>query len=430
MHLYPARLCYEPLARQEAHQLEALNTLLQYLSAHSPFYRERLDVGSIALQHLQALSGLPFTTKEDLQQRNWDFLCVPRAAIREYTTTSGTLGKPVTIALSENDLQRLAYNECQSFQIAGGKSGEVYQLALTLDRQFMAGMAYYSGIRQMGATVIRCGPGLPQLQWDTIQRLQTTAMVAVPSSLLSLARWARSNGFDPAKSSVQKAICIGENLRKPDFSLSALGHQLQQEWPLQLYATYASTEMQTAFTECAAGMGGHQQPELCIIEIVDEEGRVLPDGMEGEVVVTTLGIEAMPLLRYKTGDIATLHAIACTCGRHSKRLGPIVGRKAQMIKYRGTTLYPPAIFDLLDEAGLLDAYVVELSSNERGTDDLLIHLHTPNEQEGFAEWLRGVFQARLRVAPSLAFHSAEEVQAMLRPGNARKAIRFIDRRTH
>ena len=114
----------------------------------------------------------------------------------EYTSTSGTLGSPVTIALTEKDLQRLAYNEFKSFTCAGGGPEDVYQLMLTLDRQFMAGMAYYSGIRKLGAGIIRVGPGVPSLQWETIFRLKPTVLVAVPSFILKLIQYAADHKID------------------------------------------------------------------------------------------------------------------------------------------------------------------------------------------------------------------------------------------
>ncbi|HMC85393.1 MAG TPA: hypothetical protein VKI61_07700, partial [Chitinophagaceae bacterium] len=156
-------------------QEQGLTETLCYLQQHSPFYKDlfgtnKIDVSTI--KKLEDLQQLPFTAKEDLQQRNDDFLCVPKNKIIEYTSTSGTLGSPVTIALTENDLQRLAYNEYSSFLCADGKADDIYQLMLTLDRQFMAGMAYYAGIRKMGAGIIRVGPGVPSLQWQTIERIE------------------------------------------------------------------------------------------------------------------------------------------------------------------------------------------------------------------------------------------------------------------
>ncbi len=303
------QLAFAPLEQQDSFALEALRRVLDYSRQHSPFYKEKLGNLHYSLQSLKDVQSLPFTTKEDMQVRNMDFLCVPKTAVSEYTATSGTMGKPVTIALTESDLQRLAYNEAQSFRCADGSAEDIYQLALTLDRQFMAGIAYYSGIRAMGAAAVRTGPGLPAFQWETAERLRSTGIVAVPSFLAAMADSAAKEGVDLSQSSITKAICIGEPLRNADFSLNALGRKLADFWPmLTCYGTYAATELQTAFTECSAGMGGHHQPDLIVVEIVDEGGAPLPDGQPGEVVITTLGIEGMPLLRYKTGDVAALHA--------------------------------------------------------------------------------------------------------------------------
>src|SRR5207244_3434926 len=136
-------------------------------------------------------------------------------------------------------------------------------------------------------SLVRTGPGLPQMQWETIQRLGTTNLVVVPSFLLTMAGWAKEQGIDVVNAPVTKAVCIGESVRQADFSLSTLGEQIAREWPIKLYNTYAATELQTAFTECAAGRGGHHQPELVIVEIVDDEGKPVPDETAGEVVITT-----------------------------------------------------------------------------------------------------------------------------------------------
>ena len=155
---------YRPKAQIEILQSEKLRELLLYLNDHSPFYRDMFEKESIDIfniKNLQDLSLLPVTGKEDLQLRNQDFLCVSTEKIIEYSSTSGTLGSPVTIALTENDLSRLAYNEYGSFLCADGKASDIYQLMLTLDRQFMAGMAYYAGLRRLGAGIIRLGPGVP-----------------------------------------------------------------------------------------------------------------------------------------------------------------------------------------------------------------------------------------------------------------------------
>jgi phenylacetate-CoA ligase len=428
MQFHP-KLAFEQRDAQQAHQYNALKELLAYIKGHSAFYKKLLqhtDINSI--KTIEDLQLIPTTSKADMQAHNWDFLCVPKEEIKEYTATSGTMGRPVTIALTENDLQRLSYNEHQSFLCADGGPQDIYQLMLTLDRQFMAGMAYYSGIRRLGAALARTGPGLPAMQWETIMRLQVNSIVAVPSFILKMIEWAMEHNIALEASPVKKIICIGESLRNADLELNALGKKIYDQWPVQLYSTYASTEMQTAFTECNAGRGGHEQPDLIIAEILDEEGKPVAPGEYGEVVITTLGIEGMPLLRYRTGDICTFHETSCNCGRMSRRLSPVLGRKQQMIKYKGTTLYPPALFDILNDISFLSEYVVEVFTNALGMDEIKLHLHTPLPVDDCEMKLKPLLQSRLRVVPLLHFHSAAEMQQMQFPANSRKQVKFIDNR--
>jgi phenylacetate-CoA ligase len=413
-------------------QLLKLKEVLLYLQHCSPFYKRLFEKHKISKRSVNTwddLNHLPTTSKDDLQQYNWDFLCVPRSEIVEYTCTSGTLGKPVTIALTEKDIQRLGYNECISFACAGGSEHDVYQLMLTLDRQFMAGIAYYEGIRKLGAALVRTGPGLPGMQWETIQRLQSTVLVAVPSFVLKLIEFAQQHQIPLEKSSVKKIICIGENIRSYDFSFNIIGKKIKDTWDVELYSTYASTEMQTAFTECSKGRGGHQHPELIIAELLDENNNTVKEGEAGEVTITTLGVEGMPLLRYKTGDIAQGYTDVCACGRATVRLGPIVGRKQQMVKLKGTTLYPPGIFDILNEVQGIQDFTVEVFTNSLGTDDLKLHVLVPDIHRQQAEIsLRSVFQSRLRVVPKICFTDQATIESMQQGGGNRKIKRFIDHR--
>ncbi|MEJ7587124.1 MAG: AMP-binding protein [Ferruginibacter sp.] len=429
--MYLPETPYQPTSIIKQLQEKKLQDLLIYLDKYSPFYKELFSANHInpaAIKTLGDLAQLPTTGKESLQLRNDDFLCVPRGKIIEYSSTSGTLGSPVTIALTEHDLNRLAYNEYASFLCAGGTPRDIYQLMLTLDRQFMAGMAYYSGIRKLGAGIIRLGPGVPSLQWETILRLKPTAIVAVPSFIVKLISYAKEHSIDPNQSTVEKAICIGENIRNTDFSFNMLGKKISEAWDIKLYSTYASTEMQTAFTECSEGRGGHHQPELIIVELLDEDNRQVQPGQQGEVTITTLDVEGMPLLRYKTGDICHYFDEACACGRTTMRLSPVVGRKKQMIKYKGTTLYPPALFDLLHEMEDVQDYVAEVYLNDLGLDEVLLYLLPVSNSDETDRKIRAYLQAKLRVSPHIQYLTLEEMQKIQFPEAGRKAIRFIDRR--
>lgn len=418
-------------------QEERLREQMAYLQARSPYYsrlfrEEGIDPSSI--RTIEDLQRLPFTTKEQLHRYNDDFLCCSRRDVIDYVTTSGTMGDPVTFACTDADLRRLAFNEEKSFRCAGLDADSVVQLMTTLDKRFMAGMAYFNGLRQLGAGVIRVGNGIPELQWDTILRLKPTAIMCVPSFILRLIEYAEAHGIDYRSCSVRKIIGIGEGLRDQDFRLNLLGQRIHDKWPeVELYATYSSTEMSATFSECPCGCGGHVHPELIIVEIVGEDGRIVADGQPGEIVITTLGVEAMPLLRFRTGDIAAKVVEPCACGRHSYRLTPLMGRKNNMIKLKGTTLYPPAINDVLDNTPYVQNYVVIVRPSDTGTDHVLVRVGlrpTQMKPEQVIKDLKDHFRARLRVAPQIEILPVDVIQAINFPAKSRKPVKFIDERPH
>lgn len=412
-------------------QEEKLSTLLSYVNTHSKFYQTRFKENNIAVSDIKTLNDLqkiPVTTKDDLYHHNQDFICVSPDKIIDYVTTSGTLGDPLTFVLTDKDLDRLAYNEHISLACAGGTKNDIYQLMTTIDRRFMAGMAYFLGLKQMGAGVVRVGNGMPEFQWDTIKRLKPTIAIAVPSFLLKLIEFAEQNNIDYKNCSIKKVVCIGEPIRNEDFSYNTLGKRITDKWPLQLYSTYASTEMGAAFTECNEGNGGHHHPELLIVEFLDDNNQQVAKGEAGELTVTTLDVEGMPLIRFKTGDICKAHYEPCSCGRTTLRISPILGRKQQMIKFKGTSLYPPALYDILNTVPYIKNYIVEVYTNDIGTDEILINIGAINPPENFDKDLKDHFRAKLRVAPTIVLETPENISKRQLPEMSRKPITFIDKR--
>ena len=335
----------------------------------------------------------------------------------------------VTFGCTDKDLERLAFNEEKSFACAGVKPGDIVQLMTTIDKRFMAGLAYFLGIRKLGASIIRVGNGIPELQWDTIQRLKPDTIMCVPSFILRLIQYAEEHGIDYRNSSVRRIIGIGEGLRDQHFDLNLLGRRIKEKWDVELFATYSSTEMGATFSECPYGCGGHVHPELIIVEIIGEDNLPVPDGEVGEIVVTTLGVEGMPLLRFRTGDMAAKVTEQCRCGRWSYRLTPLVGRKNNMIKLKGTTLYPPAVNDVLDNTDYVENYVVIVDESDAGTDDVLVKLGLKYQPEfDPVKDLKDRFRSRIRVAPRIEICPAAEVAAILYPAKSRKPVKFIDNR--
>jgi phenylacetate-CoA ligase len=414
-------------AFQESKLKEAIN----YVSEKSPYYRRvfrNYKISPSDINSLEDLVKLPVTTKEDLQKHNDDFFCVPKSKIIDFVTTSGTLGEPVTLGLTDKDLDRLAYNEAISFACAGITEEDILQLTTTIDRRFMAGLAYFLGVRKLGAGIIRVGAGIPELQWDSILKFKPTYLIVVPSFLLKLIQYAQAHDIDVNTSGIKGAICIGESLRNQDFSLNVLAEKIKSKWDIGLFSTYASTEMSTAFTECSELIGGHHHPELIIVEILNEQDRPVSKGEEGELVITTLGVEALPLLRFKTGDIVSSHTTPCNCGRNTMRLSPVVGRKKQMIKYKGTTLYPPAMNNLLADFQEVKGHVIEIFHNEIGTDEILIKIFAPKAADRLLSKIRDHFRSKLRVSPTIEICSREEIQQLQLSKLGRKPVSVIDRR--
>lgn len=433
---------FESIDTIKAFQDEKLRKAVLYLKEHSPYYQrlfEKCHININNIRQIEDLVNIPFTDKKDLQIFNEDFLCVPKEKVIDYITTSGTLGEPVTFGCTEIDLQRLAYNEKKSFSCAGLHPGNILQLMTTIDKRFMAGLAYFLGIRELGASIIRVGNGIPELQWDTIMRIKPDSIMCVPSFIPHLIQYAEEHDIDYKNSSIKKIIGIGEGLRNQNFSLNLLGQQIKSKWDVQLFATYSSTEMGSTFSECEYGCGGHVHPELIIVEIIGEDNMPVVDGDIGEVVITTLGVEGMPLLRFRTGDMCAKIVEPCRCGRNSYRLTPLVGRKNNMIKLKGTTLYPPAINDILDNTDYVQNYVIYVQDSEAGTDDVVVKVGLKAdalarrkafvENSGaIVEDLKNRFRAHLRVSPKVEIHSVAEIQAINFPPKTRKPVKFIDLR--
>ncbi len=399
---------------------------VRYLAQNSPYYKRILGV-NIDKVGLENLADLPFTDKSDFEKHNNEFLAVPMSKIRDIVLSSGTTGKPTKVMYTEHDLVRLAYNEEISFRRCGITAEDVVLLACTMDRCFVAGLAYFLGIRNIGAAAVRNGVSSFASHLEIIRRLQPTVIVGVPSFLRKLGLFIQSEGINPANLSPCKMVCIGEPLRDRGLSLLKLGHDLENIWGTKVFSTYASTEMVTTFCECSKQQGGHFHPALAVVEIVNEQGEILPYGEAGEVVVTPLSVEGMPLLRFRTGDISFLLDNACACGRFSLRLGPILGRKKQMIKYHVTTLYPQAVYNVLDNIPQISEYYLFVSNNFDLCDELKVYISL-NDNSCQVDTVMDKLQSHLRVRPEVVILPDKEIKKQIYADNQRKAIRFIDRR--
>jgi phenylacetate-CoA ligase len=349
---------------------------------------------------------------------------VPRERIVEIVTTSGTTGKPLLWMLTEADAKRLALNEKISFECAGLTKRDTVLVAVALDRCFVAGLAYTTGLRELGCAVVRVGASSATLVLETIERVQPTAIVAVPSFLRHVAEKARESKYDLKKTSVKKAICIGEPIRNGAFELNASGRAIKNAWSAKVFSTYGVTELANSLCECSAGKGGHLHDEQLHIEILDDNGTILREGEIGEITATTFGVEAMPLIRYRTGDCAAMFSKKCKCGRTTPRIGPIVGRKNQKLKFKGASLFPSTLASVLEEIESVESFVIIARKESELSDSVEVLVHGTAK----IEMLRDSLQARAKIAPQVRRVSLAEIEALQMPSLARKRRTFVDLR--
>ena len=392
----------------------------QYAKQHSPFYREQFR----GFEETPLLTSLPTVDKTVLSARNLDFLSVPREHIQEIVTTSGTTGKPLLWMLTAGDVYRLALNEQISFACAGLTPHDTVLVAVALDRCFIAGLAYWQGLQRLGCTVVRVGASSAMLVLEMIERLQPTAIVGVPSFLRVIADKAAELKIDLKNCPVKKTVCIGEPVRDANFKLNKSGRAIEAAWGAKVYSTYGVTELANSLCECDAGLGGHLHDQQLHLEILDDAGNPVPPGDTGEIVATTFGVEAMPLIRYRTGDCAALFYGPCSCGRTTPRLGPIVGRKNQKLKLKGTSLFPSTLQAVLEESAGVESFVVIARAENELSDSVEILYHG----DAVAANLGDALQARAKILPSVRRASREEIEALQLPAQARKRRTFVDLR--
>lgn len=416
----------------EREQTQLLREQVDYVNRYSPFYKKvlaRKKLRHTDIHSLKDLALFPLTQKENLQKYNRDFYCVPQKHFADIVSTTGTTGDPVFIVLTCHDLQRLAKNEVYSFSCAGARAGDSFHLAVTVDNLFMAGIAYYLGIIQLGAHVYRAGMHTIKRHILLLNQLKPTGIMTVPSFLLQLGTEIRAGGINPQALSVTKALLVGESIRDENFHLSGIGKLIAKVWPLDLYSTLGNSETAVSYCECQEKQGAHEHPDLIISEIIDEKGAVVPDGEIGELVLTTLQTQGMPLVRYCTGDITFKIVQPCRCGRKSIRLGPILGRKAHMLKYKGTKVYPKAIENALANIDGINNYVIEAFTGDNFSDTIIVKIAANKRTGAFKQQLQAHIKAFARVTPSIEFVASQEIESLKSDGGRNRKLRtFIDYR--
>lgn len=414
-----------PVKRWRTMQLLALRRHIRY-AGKSEIYRGRL---AGTLKTLRHLADFPLTDKEQLAGAgDAAFACRPES-VREWVTTSGTTGKPLRVPLTGPDLKRLAENEAVALNIAGLKRGDTLILALAMDRMFVAGLAYWLGAQQLGAASIRAGSAYVA-RMEMLQSLLCgdcrNFVITVPSLLAGAADLSRCGDAMPG---LRAVIGIGEPLRTAGLAANTLAQRLTSNLRVPVLSTYACTETCTTFAEGPLCTGGHLNPALAVVEVTDSRGGAVPDGTLGEVVITPLGVKGMPLVRFCTGDMAALYSEPCLCGRTTPRLGPVVGRKRQLLKVRGASLFPSAIFDCMNAISEVRDYAVVAYREHDLSDRMELHVCLTRNTAHIRERLAQRTRALLKVQPNIIVTGLDAIRKLQSLTNPRKPSRFVDRRT-
>ncbi|MGF7143364.1 phenylacetate-CoA ligase [Anaerotaenia torta] len=342
----------ETLSREEMEklQLQRLQETLNRIYAKVPAYRSKMEEGGIKpedIKSLKDLEKLPFTNKADLRD-NYPFglFTVPKKELVRIHASSGTTGKPTVVGYTAKDMD--IWTECVSrIAVMGGAEKEdVAQICFGYG-MFTGALGLHYGLENIGAAVCPTSSGNTQKQIMYMQDFETTLLVATPSYALHLGEVAWQMGFDPAKDlKVRIGLFGGEGMTEP------MRQEMYKIWGKEIKVTqnYGMSELigPGVSGECLELCGMHINEDHFIPEIIDPEtGKVLPPGSKGELVITCITKEALPLIRYRTKDISRLMYEPCKCGRTTVRMENLSGRSDDMLIIRGVNVFPSQIEEVL-----------------------------------------------------------------------------------
>jgi len=410
-------------------QLERLRATLARALA-SPFYRERLAASDLRpgdLTSLEEVRRLPFTTKEDLRARGPDFLTVPRDLLVRLHASSGTTGQATVVYYTRTDIEAWAELVARSMYMTGVRPGDVFQNMMGYGL-FTGGLGFHYGGERLGCLTIPAGAGNSRRQVQLMVQFQTTVLHIIPSYALYLLNVFAEMGVDPRELPVRIAF-IGAEPHSED-----MRRRIETAYGLKAYNSYGLSEMNgpgVAF-ECPEQNGMHVWEDAYLLEVVDPQTlETLPPGVVGELVFTNLTREGMPLIRYRTRDLASYEDAPCPCGRAMRRISRIQGRTDDMIIIKGVNIFPLQIEKVLMSLPEVHTnYLVELSRHNYN-DIMTVKVEV--KESFFKEDLRYLTNLRKRITEALKSELlitpvVELVEPNTLPVSEGKALRILDRR--
>src|SRR5579859_6286483 len=358
-------------------QLDRLRWTLRYAYGCVPFYRKKFDAAGVSPQDcrsLEDLASFPVTTKDDLRE-NYPagMFAVPVAELRRIHASSGTTGQPTVVGYTQADLDTWSDLMARSIRAAGGRPGDMVHVAYGYGL-FTGGLGAHYGAERLGCTVIPASGGMTERQVQLIQDMKPDIIMVTPSYMLAIADEFERQGLDPRASSLKVGIHGAEPWT------NALRQEIEQRMAMHAVDIYGLSEVlgPGIANECIETKDGlHLWEDHFYPEVVDPAtGKVLPDGSIGELVLTTLTKEALPVIRYRTRDLTRLLP---GTARSMRRMAKITGRSDDMLIIRGVNLFPSQVEELiLKEPALSGHYVLEVS-RPRSRDELKVVVETRPE---------------------------------------------------
>ena len=410
-------------------QLDRLKTIL-IRAKSTPYYSQLFkDIGfnPLDFESLDGIKRLPFTGKDELRKHYpYGFLAVPRDEIVRMHSSSGTTGRPIVVFHTMRDVGNWANLVARSMYMAGARKSDVFQNTMGYGL-FTGGLGFHYGAEKIGMMVIPSGPGNSPRQITLMREFDTTAIHILPSYALHLLDIFEELKLDPRKDVKLRMAFIGaephsEEMRK----------KIEESYDINAFNSYGLSEMNgpgVAF-ECPEKDGLHVWEDSFYTEIIDRQTlEPLPDGQEGEIVFTTLNREGMPLIRYRTKDLAYIYPDPCPCGRTHRRISRIKGRNDDMLIIKGVNMFPIQIETVLMKFPEIGRnYQIILETKEH-LDELIIEVEvlSPADDMRIYERLRGKIAEALRdeilVNPKIN---------LVQPGTIKKAegkaVRVVDKR--
>ena len=342
----------ETMSREEIEkiQLDRLKATVCRVYDNVPAYRRKMDEAGVKpedIQTLKDLQKLPFTTKQDMRDNYpYGLFAVPLKSLRRIHASSGTTGKPTVVGYTDHDLE--VWRECVArlAVAAGGREDDIAQICFGYG-MFTGALGLHYGLEKVGAAIVPSSTGNTEKQLMYMKDFGTTLLVATPSYAMRIAEVAREIGIDPAKDLKVKTLVLGSELMT-----EAMRKELHKAWgeDAKITQNYGMSELMGPGVsgECQELTGMHINEDHFIAEVIDPKtGEVLPAGEKGELVVTCITKEALPLIRYRTRDITRLMYEPCRCGRTTARMENLSGRTDDMLKIRGVNVFPSQIEEVL-----------------------------------------------------------------------------------